>query len=120
MNPIIKKSWELVQKLDLSINVASRHIGVADNTYSSWLRDETEPRENSLKKVQKFIDRAEAGETFGPEEKQKPKDVSIANLQERVQIMYELIYKLENKYGSLGNVDDDDPVLKLLREEAGA
>lgn len=121
MHPIIKKSWELGETLGLNRKAIAKHIGVADGTYYYWVRGHRNPTQKSLDKVQKFIDRVEAGETFQPKEKQKPNNIPIENIErEEARPMYELIYKLEDTYGRLGNVPDDDPVLILLREEAGA
>jgi len=121
MHPIIKKSWELGQELGLNRKTMAKHIGVGDSTYYYWLDGNRNPTKKSLDKVQKFIDRVEAGETFQPKEKQKPKNIPIENIErEEARPMYELIYELEDTYGRLGNVPNDDPILILLREEAGA
>lgn len=119
MHPLVKKVWDIAQELDLTRNKTAELMRTSFNGYNSWLKGK-EPQSPSIKKLENFIKRAEAGETFKPIPKQKPTRVPLENISSDVRTMYEYIYYLEDKYGSLIEVNDDDPVLKLLRVEANA
>lgn len=116
MHPIIEKSVEVKNSLGLNLKDTAKHIGVSKSAYASWVRDETPPRKQSLEKVQKFIERAEAGETFKPKPKQRPTMIRKIERKES-KLMYAYIHYLENKYDDLENVDEEDPMYKLLREQ---
>ena len=117
---IIKKSWQMAQGLDLSMAETCRHMGVSHTSYSKWLKELNIPRQKSMDKVHRFIKRINDGETFEPEPERPPVNIPIENIEnEEKRAMYELIFKLEAENIRLADVSDDNPILKLLRKEAG-
>lgn len=115
----VEQAIEIQEKLNLSNNATARLIGVSHNSFPVWRNGERKPREASLQKVQRFIDEYESGTLDLPKSKQLPTSTP-EDIDPEVEVMYRLIYKLENKYGGhLANVSEDDPVLQLLRKEVG-
>lgn len=115
----IERSWALAQELNLSKHATARHIGITASSYDNWLDGNQKPRKSSLEKVERFIDKVEAGETFKPKPKHKPVQTPLRNIESHVRPMYRLIYKLEDRYGgNMRNADEGDPDLTLLREIA--
>ena len=112
----IERVIDIKEKLNLSYTLSAKLIGVAPGTLSRWALGKVKPNQVSLEKLQKFIDDYENGSLDLPKPKQLPKNdiENIENVEKRP--MYELIYKLENKYGgNLRNVPDNEPDLKILR-----
>ena len=113
----IARAIEIKEKLNLTNETMSKLIGVSATAFGRWENHKIKPRKSSLEKVQKFIDDYENGSLDLPKPKQLPKNdiENIENVEKRP--MYELIYKLENKYGgNLRNVPDDDPTLEVLKK----
>ena len=113
----IARAIEIKEKLNLTNEAMAKIIGVSATAFGRWENHKIRPRKSSLEKVQKFIDDYENGSLDLPKPKQLPKNdiENIENVEKRP--MYELIYKLENKYGgNLRNVPDDDPTLKVLKK----
>ena len=113
----ITRAIEIKEKLNLTNEAMAKIIGVSATAFGRWENHKIRPRKSSLEKVQKFIDDYENGNLDLPKPKQLPKNdiENIENVEKRP--MYELIYKLENKYGgNLRNVPDDDPTLKVLKK----
>ena len=112
----ITRAIEIKEKLNMTNETMSKLIGVSATAFGRWENHKIKPRKSSLEKVQKFIDDYENDNLDLPKEKQLPKNdiENIENVEKRP--MYELIYKLENKYGgNLRNVPDNEPDLKILR-----
>ena len=112
----IARAIEIKEKLNLTNETMSKLIGVSATAFGRWENHKIKPRKSSLEKVQRFIDDYENGSLDLPKPKQLPKsDIeNIENVEKRP--LYELIYKLENKYGgNLRNVPEDDPMLKKLQ-----
>ena len=113
----ITRAIEIKEKLNLTNETMAKLIGVSATAFGRWENHKIKPRKSSLEKVQKFIDDYENGSLDLPKPKQLPKsDIeNIENVEKRP--LYELIYKLENKYGgNLRNVPDDDPTLEVLKK----
>ena len=122
MHPAVKKTWEIGQELKMNASELARHVGLSSSTYHYWLKGEKEPRKKSIEKMQRFIDRYEAGERFEPEIKKQPTlgKQSLMDIEnESKRPMYKYIYMLEDKYGSLALADENDPLVPLLRKEVG-
>ena len=117
---VIKKSWQMAQELGLSVAETCRHMGVSDTSYAKWLKELNVPRQKSMDKVHKFIKRINDGERFEPEPERPPVNIPVENIENvEKRAMYELIFKLEAENIRLADVSDDDPILGLLRKEAG-
>ena len=112
----IERAIEIKEKLNLTNEAMAKIIGVSATAFGRWANHKIKPRKSSLEKVQKFIDDYENDNLDLPKEKQLPKN-DIENIEDvEKRPMYELIYKLENKYGgNLRNVPDNEPDLKILR-----
>ena len=113
----IARVIEIKEKLNLTNETMAKIIGVSATAFGRWENHKIKPRKSSLEKVQKFIDDYENGNLDLPKPKQLPKNdiENIENVEKRP--LYELIYKLENKYGgNLRNVPDDDPILPILKK----
>lgn len=116
MHPLVKKVRDIAQNLDQTRTETAKHIGTHFSVYDNWLKGK-QPQNRSLKKIEKFIERAEAGDTFKPTPKQRPKYIRKIE-REKSKLMYNCIYYLERKYGELKNADESDPILKLFREQS--
>ena len=115
----IYQALEIGKELKLPKYKLAELIGIAPNAFSAWTSGNRNPSERSLGKVKKFIDAYEEGTLDLPKPKQQPTVIKEIT-DPKVKVMYELIYKLEDKYdGNLSNVPEDDPVLQILREEVG-
>ena len=113
----IARAIEIKEKLNLTNEAMAKIIGVSATAFGRWENHKIKPRKSSLEKVQRFIDDYENGSLDLPKPKQLPKNdiENIENVEKRP--FYELIYKLENKYGgNLRNVPDDDPILPILKK----
>ena len=113
----ITRAIEIKEKINLTNETMAKIIGVSATAFGRWENHKIKPRKSSLEKVQRFIDDYENGSLDLPKPKQLPKNdiENIENVEKRP--MYELIYKLENKYGgNLRNVPDDDPTLEVLKK----
>ena len=113
----IKRAIEIKEQLNITNETMSKLIGVSSTAFGRWENHKIKPRKSSLEKVQKFISDYENDNLDLPKEKQLPKNdiENIENVEKRP--LYELIYKLENKYGgNLRNVPDDDPILPILKK----
>lgn len=118
---VIKKSWQMAQELGLSVAETCRHMGVSDTSYAKWLKELNIPRQKSMDKVHRFIKRINDGETFEPEPERPPVNIPVENIEnEEKRAMYDLIFRLEAENIRLADVSDEDPILELLRKEAGA
>jgi transcriptional regulator with XRE-family HTH domain len=115
----VYQALEIGKELKLPNYKLAELIGLAPNAFSAWTSGNRNPSERSLGKVNKFINAYEAGTLDLPKPKQQP-TITKKITDPKVKVMYELIYKLEDKYGgSLSNVPEDDPVLQILRKEVG-
>jgi len=115
----IYQALEIGKELKLPKYKLAELIGIAPNAFSAWTSGNRNPSERSLGKLKKFIDAYKEGTLDLPKPKQQPTVIKEIT-DPKVKVMYELIYKLENKYGgSLSNVPEDDPVLRILRKEVG-
>src|SRR5699024_7273658 len=113
----ITRAIEIKEKLNLTHETKSKLIGVSATDFRRLENHKSKPRKSSLVKVQKYIDDYENDNIDLKKPKQLPKsnNTNIKTLEKRP--MYELIYKLENKYGgNLRNVPDDDPTLEVLKK----
>ena len=116
---VIKRVLEIGSELGLNNYRLSKLMGVSPNSMSVWTRGVRNPSERSLNKVQMFIDKYEEGTLDLPKPKASPTTVKkITN--PKVKVMYELIHRIEDKYKTLSEAPDDEPLLTMLRKEAGA
>lgn len=113
----IDRAIEISEELNMSIAKITEMIGISPNAFSVWTQGKRNPRESSLQKVQKFIDKYENGTLSIPKPKQETTMIKEIK-KPRVKLMYQYIHALEKDYKHLRNVPDDNPTLLMLKEVA--
>lgn len=101
---------------------ATRLIGMSSTSLHYWIDGTRQIRKRSLKKLEKGIELIDKGEIKEVEPfKQKKTGYKKLpdDLKTSTRIMYEYIYLIENKYGSLVGCPSNAPELVVLRSELG-
>ena len=98
-----------LQYLRLTVQEAALILGRSSSTIRNW---RSQKMSNAAEKLVREFLKMSKDEVYELLEEKQP----MTDEPERKKIPYELIYKLENKYGQMAKAKNNDPILKELQE----